>query len=60
MKMNETFSYSTVSRGDCVVLTTNTFIHKSRKFLFHLRKNKLFYFRDCYWINNNKFCSTYR
>jgi hypothetical protein len=42
IKMNETVSYTTVSRGDCVVLTTDTFIQQSRKLLFHLQKEHYF------------------
>ena len=34
--MNQTYSYSTVSRNDCVVLTTNTFILQTSKLLFYL------------------------
>jgi len=35
IKLNGTIGYSTVSRGDCVPLSSNTFILEPRKFLFN-------------------------
>jgi hypothetical protein len=36
--VNETTSFSTVSRGDCVPLTGNVFTAEPRKLLFHFKK----------------------
>ncbi len=34
IKLNGTIGYSTVSRGDCVPLTSNVFMQQPRKLLF--------------------------
>ncbi len=35
VKLNGTIGYSTVSRGDCIPLTSNIFMQQPRKLLFN-------------------------